>query len=177
MGIKDFNIPIIHMNFLDVIDNQSCNKFNALIMEQPTVVQFFSPGCGYCDQLKPEWNSLHEILKGQYKGDMLLARVHADMIKNVKCDKDIEGFPTIFVLKKGKKRGEFSGDRNANELLKFIEKHIDIQKKGQKGQKGGVRSRRRSRRRRKTKCNKRKPKRRRTRRRGQRKRRIKRRRR
>lgn len=169
MGIKDFNISIIHMNFLDVIDNQSCNKFNALIMEQPTVVQFFSPGCGYCDQLKPEWNSLHEILKEQYKGDMLLARVHADMIKNVKCDKDIEGFPTIFVLKKGKKRGEFSGDRNANELLKFIEKHIDIQKKGQKG---GVRSRRRSRRRRKTKR-----KRRRTRRRRQRKRRIKRRRR
>ena len=166
MGIKDFNIPNIHMNFLDVIDKTSCNKFNALIMQQPTVVQFFSPGCGYCDQLKPEWDSLQEMLKEQYQGDMLLARVHADMIKNVKCDKDIEGFPTIFVLKKGKKKKEFGGDRNAQELLKFIEKHIGIQKKGQKG---GRRSRRRQRR-------KTKRKRRRTRRRRRRRRKIKRRR-
>jgi len=134
------------MNFLDVIDKPSCNTFNALIMQKPTVVQFFSPGCGYCDQLKPEWNSLQEMLKKQYKGDMLLARVHADMIQNVECDKDIEGFPTIYVLKKGKKKKEFGGDRNAQELLKFIEKHIGIKKKGQKGS-----GRRRRRRRRKTK--------------------------
>lgn len=161
------------MNFLDVIDNPSCNEFNALIMQKPTIVQFFSPGCGYCDQLKPEWHSLQEMLKEQYEGDMLLARVREDMMGSVKCDKDIEGFPTIFVLKKGKKKKEFRGDRNAGELLKFIEKHIGIQKKKKKRQKGSGRPRRR--RRRKTKRNKGRTKRRRTRRR-RRRRRIKRRR-
>ena len=147
------------MDFLDVIDEPSCDKFNALIMQKPTVVQFFSPGCGYCHQLKPEWDSLTDMLREKYQGDMMLARVRNDMIKNVECDKDIEGFPTIFVLKKGKKRGEFSGDRNAQELLKFIEKHIGIQKKGQKG--GGRSRRRRRRQRRKTKRKRRRTRRRR----------------
>lgn len=175
MGIKDFNIPIIHMNFLDVIDKPSCNKFNALIMQKPTIVQFFSPGCGYCDQLKPEWDSLREMLKEKYEGDMMLARVREDMMGDVKCDKNIKGFPTIFVLKKGKKKTEFGGERNAGELLKFIEKHIRIEKKGQKGS-GRSWRRRRRRQRRKTKRNKGRTKRRRTRRRRRKRRRIQRRR-
>ena len=143
------------MNFLDVIDKPSCNKFNALIMQKPTIVQFFSTGCGYCDQLKPEWNSLQEMLKEKYEGDMMLARVREDMMGYVKCDKNIEGFPTIFVLKKGKKQKEFEGNRNAGELLKFIAKHIRIEKKGQKGGSRRGHRHKRRRRRRKTKRKKR----------------------
>ena len=175
MGIKDFNIPIIHMNFLDVIDKPSSNKFNTLILQQPTVVQFFSPGCGYCQQLEPEWDSLKKTLKEKYEGDMMLARVREDMIGEVKCDKSIEGFPTIFVLEKGKKKKEFGKDRNAGELLKFIEENISISKKSQGGGRGRRRRRRRRVGRRKTKHNKRRSKRRRTRRRRCRSRRIKRR--
>jgi thioredoxin-like negative regulator of GroEL len=165
------------MDFLDVIDTPSCNQFNALIMKKPTVVQFFSAGCGFCHQLEPEWNSLKDMLKEKYKGDMMLARVREDMMGSVKCDKDIEGFPTIFVLKKGKKKKEFVGDRNSAELLEFIEKNIALQKKTQKGGrrvKKNVRSSRRRRRRYKRRKTKRK--RRRTRKRRRKSRRIKRRR-
>ena len=152
------------MDFLDVIDTPSCNQFNALIMEKPTVVQFFSEGCGYCHQLEPEWDSLKDMLKEKYQGDMMLARVRDDMIKNIKCDKDIEGFPTIFVLKKGKKKQECVGNRNSAELLKFIEDNIDIRKKTQKGgrrNKKYARSRRRRRYRHKTKRKRRRTRRRR----------------
>jgi hypothetical protein len=77
--------------------------------------------------------------------------VRADMMDSVKCDKNIRGFPTIFVLEKGKKRGEFTKTRNASTLLEFIGENFKISKKSQ----GGGRRRRRRRGRRKTKRGKR----------------------
>jgi thiol-disulfide isomerase/thioredoxin len=145
---------IIHMIFIDVVDTDSSKRFNTLVKQKPTLAQFFSPGCGYCDELKPEWDSLEAMLKEKYDGDMMIARVRADMMDSVKCDKNIRGFPTIFVLEKGKKRGEFTKTRNASSLLEFIGENFKISKKSQGG--GGRKRRRRGRRnRRKTKRRKR----------------------
>ena len=131
--IKVFNVVFIYMEFLDVIDAPSCDKFNALVKTKPTLAQFFSPGCGYCKELEPEWDSMRQMLEKKYIGDILLARIHADMMENVECHKKIEGFPTIFVLVNGKKKKEFKGDRKAAVLLKFIEDNFSIEEVGQRG--------------------------------------------
>ena len=121
------------MEFLDVIDIPSSEKFNTLIKEKPTLAQFFSPQCGYCKELKPEWDLMTSMLKENYTGDIMLARIRGDMMENVDCYKKIKGFPTIFVLINGKKEDEFSGDRNAAALLKFIEKNFTLKKVKQRG--------------------------------------------
>jgi len=135
------------MEFLDVIDISSSEKFNTLIKEKPTLAQFFSPQCGYCKELEPEWDSMTSMLKKNYTGDILLARIRGDMMENVKCHKKIKGFPTIFVLVNGEKNGEFTGDRNAGALLKFIENNFTLKKLKQRG--GRRRSTRKYRRKRK----------------------------
>ena len=131
------------MFFIDVIDSTSTKRFNDMVKRKPTLVQFFSPQCGYCKELEPEWSILVNNLKNKYKGDIMLARIRNDMIKNVKCHKKIEGFPTIFVLDKGRKVKEYMGKRRSADLLKFIGDNFSITM----NQRGGRRKRRKRRKR------------------------------
>ena len=120
------------MIFLDVEDNASGDRFNRLVKNKPTFVLFFSPQCGHCKELEPEWNAMKEKLKTQYEGDMLLASIRHDMMDKVKCDKEIEGFPSMFVLENGKKKKEYIGERKKKNLLKFIEDNFSVSKHSQK---------------------------------------------
>jgi protein disulfide-isomerase/protein disulfide-isomerase A6 len=138
------------MFFINVKDIPSSQQFNQLVKQKPTLTFFYSPNCGYCVELEPEWNALENILKKQYQGNMMVARIHQDMINDLQCDKDIKGFPTIFVLKNGKKKKEYTGERKHMDLLKFIKKNFSIKPIRRKKSLHGGSSRRRRRRRHKT---------------------------
>ena len=136
------------MFFINVNDIPLSQQFNQLVKQKPTLAFFYSPNCGYCVELEPEWNALESILKKQYQGNMMVARIHQDMINDLQCDKDIKGFPTIFVLKKGKKKKEYTGERKHMDLLKFIKRHFSIKPIRRKKSLHGRSTRRRRRRRR-----------------------------
>ena len=133
------------MEFIDVKDSDSCDEFNHHVKTKPTFVLFYSPQCGHCQSLEPKWDKMTEILEKDYKGDMMVSRVRNDLMENINCDKNIKGFPTMFVLEiGGKKIREHSGSRETVDLVKFVEDNFPIRKKEQRG------GRRRKTRRRKT---------------------------
>ena len=80
------------------------------------VLRFFhADWCPHCQKVKPEWDRL----KKMYKGDVAL--------KEVDCSKDrpaiakqlkVEGFPT-FILSKNGKNLEYDGERTASGLEAF----------------------------------------------------------
>ena len=150
------------MIFIHVEDIPSSKEFNRHVEKKPTFVQFYSPQCGHCQSLEPKWDQMTEILEKDYEGDMMVARVRNDLMENVNCDKKIEGFPTMFVLEKGKKKGEHKGARETVDLVKFVEDNFPIRKKGQRG---GRRRKTRRRKTRRRKTRRRKTRRRKTRRR------------
>ena len=118
------------MIFIDVEDSSSGDRFNRLVKSKPTFALFFSPQCGHCKELEPEWNAMKAKLKAEYEGDMLLASIRNDMMDKVECDKEIEGFPSMFVLEKSKKKNEYMGARKKKNLLKFIEDNFSVSKRG-----------------------------------------------
>ena len=132
------------MQIIDVIDEKSSTQYNKLVKNKPTLVQYFSPHCHYCKQLESQWDTFIKRMKANYDGNIMIARVRNDMMDNCEGDKDIKGFPTIFILEKGKKTKEYEGDRSADDILKFVKENFKIQAKKQKG------GRRKKRRRRKT---------------------------
>ena len=69
----------------DVIDKDSVDRFNKLIKEKHAFVQFYSPTCGYCHTLEPEWDRLTATLKKRYNGDIIVVRVRSDMMGGNKC--------------------------------------------------------------------------------------------
>ena len=82
------------------------------------VTYYYLPECPWCKQFKPKWDAFVALAK---KEGIQTAEVDASDSKNqdVVGKKGIKGFPTVLVTKDGKDH-EFTGDREAAELMKFV---------------------------------------------------------
>jgi hypothetical protein len=72
--------------------------------------------------MKKAWEDLGKLLQDKCKDDISLIEVNGDALSESKSDvsKEIRGFPTIMILKSGKKKAEYSGDRSTEDMLKFM---------------------------------------------------------
>ena len=72
--------------------------------------------------MKKAWEDLGKLLQDKCKDDISLIEVNGDALSESKSDvsKEIKGFPTIMILKSGKKKAEYSGDRSTEDMLKFM---------------------------------------------------------
>ena len=130
------------MIILDVIDVPSVEKFNKVVGEKEAFVQYFHPQCGHCQALEPEWTSMVETLKDKHgDADIVVAKIRHDMADGVNVEEEIQGYPTILVLKNGKKVNEYSGERTAAALLKYVKDNLTPMDGS--SQSGGKRKRRR----------------------------------
>ena len=127
---------------IDVVDPLSVQKFNTAVKNKDAFIHYYHPQCGHCLELEPEWTSLVKTLKAKYKNaDLLIAKIRNDMMKDIKAHKEIQGFPTIFILKNGKKVKEYNGDRKAESLLNYLKENFTLG--GNKSQSGGRRRKKR----------------------------------
>jgi thioredoxin-like negative regulator of GroEL len=92
---------------------------NNLLQKNRAVVFFVAPWCGHCKSLEPTLNKIMGRFSTSRRNG-LLARVSEGNIKNLNCDKDIRGFPTIRVLNNGKKEKDYVGPRDENSLNAFL---------------------------------------------------------
>ena len=130
------------------VNSNNLNKFNETIQKGGAVVKFYADWCGHCQELNPKWNIMTSHLKN-FPGSGLIASVPEDMISKVNCDKDIPGFPTIRYMVGGKKRKDYSGRREVEDLEKFVKSTLG---------KGGKKKKNKSKRKRKNKTKRRKRK-------------------
>ena len=129
------------------VNSNNLNKFNEAVQKGGAVVKFYADWCGHCKDLNPKWNIMTSHLKNS-PGAGLIASVPEDMISKVNCDNDILGFPTIRYMVGGKKRKDYNGRREVEDLEKFVKSTLG---------KGGKKKKNKSKRRKnKTKRRKRK---------------------
>ena len=129
------------------VNSNNLNKFNEAVQKGGAVVKFYADWCGHCQDLNPKWNVMTSHLKNS-PGSGLIASVPEDMISKVNCDNDILGFPTIRYMVGGKKRKDYNGRREVEDLENFVKSTLG---------KGGKKKKNKSKRRKnKTKRTKRK---------------------
>ncbi|KAF4124848.1 protein disulfide-isomerase A6 [Geosmithia morbida] len=109
-------------------------NFDSLVTKSnhTSIVEFYAPWCGHCQNLKPAYEKAAKNLEG-------LAKVAA-----VNCDDDsnkslcgahgVQGFPTLKIFRPGKKQGskpiveDYKGPRTASgitdEVVKNINNHV-----------------------------------------------------
>ena len=101
------------------VNANNLNKFNEAVQKGEAVVKFYADWCGHCQDLNPKWNVMTSHLKNA-PGSGLIASVPEDMISRVNCDNDILGYPTIRYMVGGKKRKDYNGKREVEDLEKFV---------------------------------------------------------
>jgi len=99
--------------------NNNIPFLNNLLQKNKAVVFFVAPWCGHCRALEPTLNKIMGRFSTSRR-DGLIARVSEGNVKNLNCDKDIRGFPTIRVLNNGKKEKDYEGSRDESSLNSFL---------------------------------------------------------
>ena len=113
------------------VNSNNLNKFNEAVQQGGAVVKFYADWCGHCQDLNPKWEIMTSHLKNA-PGTGLIASVPENMISSVNCDNDILGYPTIRYMVGGKKRKDYSGKREVEDLEKFVRSTLGKGKKKKK---------------------------------------------
>ncbi|KAK6619580.1 hypothetical protein RUM43_012337 [Polyplax serrata] len=83
------------------------------------LIEFYSPGCGHCQRLAPEWAKAATELKGKVK----VAAVDATVHHQVSNEFNIRAFPTMFWLEPGSRSRrdayEYDGGRTASDIVNW----------------------------------------------------------
>ena len=92
---------------------------NNLLQKNTAVVFFTAPWCGHCRTLEPILNKIMGRFSTSRR-EGVIANVSEGDIKNLDCDNDVGGFPTIRVLNKGKKVKDYEGARDEKSINTFL---------------------------------------------------------
>lgn len=83
-------------------------------LKQPYAILFYSPNCGHCIKMKPEWE--------KFANNSSFISVYKYDCSKKQSPPFVDGYPTIIFAGKGKKV-KYNGERSAG---KFIEKAMEL---------------------------------------------------
>lgn len=85
---------------------------------KPTLILCYADWCGWCQRFKPTWGKIKATLSKSK--DIHVVEVEYDNIHLMpKSLQNVRGFPMIQILKSGKVKKEYQGDRNHNDIVTF----------------------------------------------------------
>ena len=95
------------------------------VFDTQTFVKFYSPNCGYCKQMKPEWKKLANHLKGT---SIRIAEIDCTIHK-APCERfEIKGYPTLKFFFENR-FVNYNGNRNVESFEKFVKNDWKEKKK------------------------------------------------
>jgi len=113
------------MPYIKLEDNIDNNKINNLLRSGTTFVGAFSKTCPHCINMQPQWEKfVSSVIKRKIKANVL--EIDADLltsIKNPLIHDNIEGYPSLFVIKNNKFAASYNMERTEQNFLKFLNKY------------------------------------------------------
>ncbi|XP_068154906.1 thioredoxin domain-containing protein 5 homolog [Drosophila tropicalis] len=98
-------------------------EFDKTVANGIAFIKFYAPWCGHCQKLQPTWEQLAAETHAS-SSDIRIAKVDctAQENKQICIDQQVEGYPTLFLYKNGKRQNEYEGSRSLPELQAYIKK-------------------------------------------------------
>lgn len=105
----------IHVNSEDTLKKLNSNSKDKL-------VKYYMDGCGHCDDLEPIWKLVESRIKKNHSDiNIVVVQLNANYMENADLP-NVEGFPTISMIKGGKKI-EHKGARTEEAIMDFFKKN------------------------------------------------------
>ena len=111
--------------------------FEQKVGNTPSFVKIFHPNCSHCIAMQNDWDKLVKTIKKNYKGNLYLVNIHADALAGIKHSvfKNINGFPTLMIIKNKQLYKNYEGPRTSKDMLKFCLDNLDLKKRLDKSSK------------------------------------------
>ena len=95
---------------------------NLTVTKKDKLVKYYMDGCGHCDDLEPIWKLVESRIKKDHDdSNIIIVQLNANFMENADVP-NVEGFPTISMIKGGKKI-EHRGARTEEAIMDFFKKH------------------------------------------------------
>ena len=92
---------------------------NNIPKHKAVIMVYTMKGCGYCENLKPKWETIKEILsKDPEFNDVMIADIDSNASSMLSMP-PVSGYPSIKVLKDNNLH-EYNGEREVDPLLTFM---------------------------------------------------------
>jgi thioredoxin-like negative regulator of GroEL len=104
---------------LKVSDPKSAEQFTNESRKGYWIVLYYANWCPHCQVMKPEWQKFAE--KYAVDKSINVAEVESENLSSVGEEhrQNVEGFPTIVCLNKGKPVSKYQGPRTSNDIDNF----------------------------------------------------------
>lgn len=99
-------------------------NFYQVIEKDLTFVALTAAWCGHCKRLAPTWQQLAEKFVGNEK--VKIAKIDCSIAENRDAcnEQEVNGYPTIFIYRNGKKISEYNGNRSLDDMFDFVKSHM-----------------------------------------------------
>lgn len=113
------------MPYIKLENNINNEKLNKLLSYGTTFVGAFSKSCHHCINMQPEWKKfVHSVKKQKIRANIL--EIDANILSSIKnplINNNIQGFPSLFIIKNNKFVASYANERTASNFLKFLNKY------------------------------------------------------
>eukprot|EP01104_Vermistella_antarctica_P018919 TRINITY_DN718_c0_g1_i3.p1 TRINITY_DN718_c0_g1~~TRINITY_DN718_c0_g1_i3.p1 ORF type:complete len:520 (+),score=118.10 TRINITY_DN718_c0_g1_i3:88-1647(+) len=105
------------------VKHLTAKNFDNYITKKPwTLVLFYTPWCGHCKKLKPQYQQAAADLTAAYSGAMTLAAIDCDEHEAPCSARDVSSYPTMKLFNKGETLDAIPA-RNKDAIVEFM-KHM-----------------------------------------------------
>ena len=85
---------------------------------------FYSPECGYCNRMKPEWDIFKKEMKNKLLSWIEVKEINVDDRKNdlIVRNFGVSQVPSIFKIEKNGYPEQYAGDRTKERMMEWMTK-------------------------------------------------------
>lgn len=88
------------------------------------LVEFYAPWCAHCKRLEPIYERVASYFHNNGEKAARIGRVDGTAQAGLMTPFDVKGYPTMIMLRDGKRVTDFKGKRTYDDILQFVERHV-----------------------------------------------------